>query len=100
MSCAFSVQDELNACELELSRDCSQVQLSLALNFKVLGPRVGRGMQQLQKDVQALSQEQLQDFVSCGRLSVGSVTLEQEDATLRRTFTGKSNPNIAVDGDR
>lgn len=76
------------------------MKLSLALNFKVLGPRIGRGMQELQKKVQALSQEQLQSFVTCGQLSVDGITLEQDDATIRRTFTGKSNPNIAVDGNR
>lgn len=94
------LQEELNACELELSSDCSEVPLSLTLNFKVLGPRVGRAVKTLQEEVKKLSQRQLMNFEAEGKLEVAGFVLSADDATLRRELAGASNPNIAVHGDR
>ncbi|KAL8269574.1 hypothetical protein Esti_006491 [Eimeria stiedai] len=94
------IQEELNVCELEFSTDSTEVPLSLSLNFKALGPRVGRGMQQLQAAVKELSQEQLQRFEAEGQIEVGGFVLTAEDATLGRVLAGPSKPNVAVHGDR
>lgn len=94
------IKEELNACELELSSDCCEVPLSLTLNFKALGPRVGRGMQRLQEEARKLSQEQLIKFEAEGQLELAGIVLTADDATLRRELCGAPNPNIAVHGDR
>lgn len=93
-------QEELNACELQLSSDCSEVPLSLNLNFKALGPRVGREMQKLQAEAKKLTQEQLRTFEAEGQLELAGFVLSAEDAVLRRELAGASNPNIAVHGDK
>lgn len=94
------IKEELNACELDLSSDCSEVPLSLTLNFKALGPRVGRGMQKLQEAAKKLSQEQLMNFEAEGKLEVEGFVLTADDATLRRELCGTPNPNIAMHGNR
>ncbi|KAL8425982.1 hypothetical protein Efla_000120 [Eimeria flavescens] len=94
------IKEELNVCELELSADIGEVPLCLTLNFKLLGPRVGRGMQQLQAAAKELSQQQLSQFAAEGKLEVAGFLLTAEEATLGRRLTGPSKPNVAVHGDR
>ncbi|KAL8452617.1 hypothetical protein Emag_002292 [Eimeria magna] len=92
--------EELNVCELELSMDSTEVALSLSLNFKALGPRVGKRMQKLQAAVKELSQDQLSRFEAEAQIEIEGFVLTAEDATLGRVLAGPPKPNVAVHGDR
>ncbi|OEH78111.1 putative isoleucine-tRNA synthetase [Cyclospora cayetanensis] len=94
------IKEELNTCAFEVVVDNSEVPLSLSLNFKLLGPRVGRGMQKLQEAAKQLSQAELRQFERDGQIEVAGVTLSSEEASLQRQLPGAANPNLAVHCDK
>ncbi|CDJ46205.1 isoleucine-tRNA synthetase, putative [Eimeria brunetti] len=94
------IKEELNACELVVSVDKSEAPLSLSLNFKLLGPRVGRQLQQLQAAASSCSQQQLLQFEKEGEIELAGIKLTKEDATILRQTPKLDNPNLAVTCDR
>ncbi|CDJ59587.1 isoleucine-tRNA synthetase, putative [Eimeria maxima] len=94
------IKEELNACEMEVSVDKTEAPLSLTLNFKALGPRVGKAMQQLQAAAKRCTQEQLRMFDKEGKIELAGITLSAEDASLQRELPTVDNPNLAVHCDR
>ena len=85
---------------MEVSVDKSEAPLSLTLNFKALGPRVGKALQQLQAAAKCCSQEQLRRFEKEGQIEVAGMILSADDAFIQRETPKVDNPNLAVHCDR
>ncbi|KGO81142.1 isoleucyl-tRNA synthase [Flavobacterium beibuense F44-8] len=81
------IKAEVNVKEIELMDDASDVLVKqIKPNFKVLGPRFGKDMGLISKEIQNLSQEQINEIEKSGSLDVvvsgKSITLTNEDVEI------------------
>ncbi len=81
------IKAEVNVKEIELMDDASDVLVKqIKPNFKVLGPRFGKDMGLISKEIQNFSQEQINEIEKSGSLDVvisgKSITLTNEDVEI------------------
>ena len=81
------IKAEVNVKEIELLDDASGVLVKqIKPNFKALGPRFGKDMNLISKEIQGLSPEQINEIDSKGELvldiSGKSITLTSEDVEI------------------
>jgi isoleucyl-tRNA synthetase len=81
------IMAEVNVKEIELMDDASGVLVKqIKPNFKALGPRFGKDMGLISKEIQNLSQEQIAQLDKTGELNVEvsgkSITLTSEDVEI------------------
>ncbi|MNK40603.1 Isoleucine--tRNA ligase [compost metagenome] len=81
------IMAEVNVKEIELMDDASGVLVKqIKPNFKALGPRFGKDMGLISKEIQNLSQEQITQLDKTGELNVEvsgkSITLTSEDVEI------------------
>ncbi|WP_417352363.1 isoleucine--tRNA ligase [Flavobacterium alkalisoli] len=81
------IKAEVNVKEIELMDDASGVLVKqVKPNFKVLGPRFGKDMGLISKEIQNFSQEQINEIERNGSLDVvisgKSITLTNEDVEI------------------
>ena len=81
------IKAEVNVKEIELLDDASGVLVKqIKPNFKVLGPRFGKDMGLISKEIQNLSQEQIAEIDKTGSINIEvsgkSVTLNSEDVEI------------------
>lgn len=81
------IKAEVNVKEIELMDDASGVLVKqVKPNFKVLGPRFGKDMGLISKEIQNFSQEQINEIERNGSLNVvisgKSITLTNEDIEI------------------
>jgi len=81
------IKAEVNVKEIELMDDASDVLVKqIKPNFKVLGPRFGKDMGLVSKEIQNFSQEQINEIEKSGSLDVvisgKSITLTNEDVEI------------------
>ncbi len=81
------IKAEVNVKEIELMDDASGVLVKqIKPNFKALGPRFGKDMGLISKEIQNLSQEQINELDRNGSLNVAisgkSITLTNEDVEI------------------
>ncbi|HRW58538.1 MAG TPA: class I tRNA ligase family protein, partial [Chlamydiales bacterium] len=86
---ASLIQEELNVKEIEFKKDASAfVQLIAKPNFPVLGKRFGKMVPQIQKAVQSLSQECLENFLKTNQLNLEingeSIDLSIDEVNVER----------------
>eukprot|EP00920_Eleutheroschizon_duboscqi_P022063 GHVT01053237.1.p1 GENE.GHVT01053237.1~~GHVT01053237.1.p1 ORF type:complete len:527 (+),score=111.34 GHVT01053237.1:90-1670(+) len=92
------IHDELNVLDVELSNDMALVNLRATLNFRNVGPRLGKKLTLVQAAVAELSQEALASFERDGSLEVCGEILQADDLRLHRMHGGVDDPNIQIDG--
>lgn len=95
------VEEELNVMEVTYRTDTEKVAMTAALNFKVLGKRLGKEMKAVQDAVKALSQEQLQQFERDGSITIcgHTLTAEAEELVLSREVKDLADANLDNIGD-
>jgi isoleucyl-tRNA synthetase len=81
------IKAEVNVKEIELLDDASGVLVKqIKPNFKALGPRFGKDMNLISKEIQSLSQEQINELDAKGKLSLvisgNSIILTSEDVEI------------------
>jgi isoleucyl-tRNA synthetase len=81
------IKAEVNVKEIELLDDASGVLVKqIKPNFKALGPRFGKDMGLISKEIQRFSQEQIHEIDTKGELSLvisgKSITLTSEDVEI------------------
>jgi len=81
------IKAEVNVKEIELLDDASGILIKqIKPNFKTLGPRFGKDMGLISKQIQNLSQEQINQLDASGftivELSGNSITLTKEDVEI------------------
>jgi isoleucyl-tRNA synthetase len=81
------IKAEVNVKEIELLDDASGVLVKqIKPNFKALGPRFGKDMNMIAKEIQALSAEQINELEAKGELSLvisgNSIILTSEDVEI------------------
>jgi len=81
------IKAEVNVKEIELLDDASGILIKqIKPNFKTLGPRFGKDMGLISKQIQDLSQEQINQLDASGftivELSGNSITLTKEDVEI------------------
>ncbi|WP_026703733.1 isoleucine--tRNA ligase [Flavobacterium soli] len=81
------IKAEVNVKEIELLDDASGILIKqIKPNFKTLGPRFGKDMGLISKQIQSLSQEQINQLDTSGftiiELSGNSITLTKEDVEI------------------
>ncbi len=81
------IKAEVNVKEIELLDDASGVLVKqIKPNFKALGPRFGKDMNLISKEIQNFSQEQINELEKTGSISIvvseKSITLSLEDAEI------------------
>jgi isoleucyl-tRNA synthetase len=81
------IKAEVNVKEIELLDDASGVLVKqIKPNFKALGPRFGKDMNLISKEIQALSPEQINELDVKGTLTLAisgkSITLTSEDVEI------------------
>lgn len=83
------IKEELNVKAIELIEDESGfVSISVKPNFKVLGKKIGSLMRPLQKALESLSAQQIQDIINCQAIALSvegqELELQGEELELRR----------------
>ncbi len=81
------IKAEVNVKEITLLEDASGVLVKqIKPNFKALGPRFGKDMGLIAKEIQAFSQEQINELDKLGELTISvsekSITLTVEDVEI------------------
>jgi isoleucyl-tRNA synthetase len=81
------IKAEVNVKEIELLEDASGVLIKqIKPNFKALGPRFGKDMGLIAKEIQSFSQEQINGLDKAGELTITSsgksITLTVEDVEI------------------
>lgn len=81
------IKAEVNVKEIELLEDASGVLVKqIKPNFKALGPRFGKDMGLIAKEIQAFSQEQINELDKAGEITIvssaKSITLTIEDVEI------------------
>ena len=81
------IKAEVNVKEIALLEDASGVLVKqIKPNFKALGPRFGKDMGLIAKEIQAFSQEQINELDKLGELTISvsekSITLTVEDVEI------------------
>ncbi|CAM4441634.1 isoleucine--tRNA ligase [Flavobacterium terrigena] len=81
------IKAEVNVKEIELLEDASGVLVKqIKPNFKALGPRFGKDMGLIAKEIQAFSQEQINELDKTGEITIvsseKSITLTIEDVEI------------------
>ncbi len=81
------IKAEVNVKEIELMDDASEVLVKqIKPNFKVLGPRFGKDMGLISKEIQNFSQEHINELEKNGSINVvisgKSITLTHEDVEI------------------
>jgi len=81
------IKAEVNVKEIALLEDASGVLVKqIKPNFKALGPRFGKDMGLIAKEIQAFSQEQINELDKSGELTISvsekSITLTVEDVEI------------------
>ena len=81
------IKAEVNVKEIELLEDASGVLVKqIKPNFKALGPRFGKDMGLIAKEIQAFSQEQINELDKAGQITIvsseKSITLTIEDVEI------------------
>ncbi len=81
------IKAEVNVKEIELLEDASGVLIKqIKPNFKALGPRFGKDMGLIAKEIQSFSQEQINELDKAGELTISnsgkSITLTVEDVEI------------------
>ena len=81
------IKAEVNVKEIELLEDASGVLVKqIKPNFKALGPRFGKDMGLIAKEIQGFSQDQINELDKAGEITIGysenSITLTSEDVEI------------------
>jgi isoleucyl-tRNA synthetase len=81
------IKAEVNVKEIELLEDASGVLIKqIKPNFKALGPRFGKDMGLIAKEIQSFSQDQINELDKLGELTIStsgkSITLTVEDVEI------------------
>jgi isoleucyl-tRNA synthetase len=81
------IKAEVNVKEIELLEDASGVLIKqIKPNFKALGPRFGKDMGLIAKEIQSFSQDQINELDKAGELTIStsekSITLTVEDVEI------------------
>ena len=81
------IKAEVNVKEIELLEDASGVLIKqIKPNFKALGPRFGKDMGLIAKEIQSFTQEQINELDKAGELTITSsgksITLTVEDVEI------------------
>lgn len=81
------IKAEVNVKEIELLEDASGVLIKqIKPNFKALGPRFGKDMGLIAKEIQAFSQDQINELDKAGEITIvsseKSITLTIEDVEI------------------
>jgi isoleucyl-tRNA synthetase len=101
------LKEELNIVDLELSTDTSSVVLEPALNFKVLGKKLGKDMKKVQEAAKSLSEADLKKFDTEGKVTISGYEIcrnDEEPELSEMNVTPKlkdlSDPNLESNGDK
>ena len=79
------ISEELNVKRVDVQADeASLVQLSAKANFKTLGPKLGRGVQDVAAALASLSSDALSAFLDEGSITVAGHELTAEDVIVTR----------------
>jgi isoleucyl-tRNA synthetase len=81
------IKAEVNVKEIELLEDASGVLIKqIKPNFKALGPRFGKDMGLIAKEIQSFSQDQINELDKLGEITINSseksITLTVEDVEI------------------
>ena len=80
------IAEELNVKRIDVSADeSSVVELSAKPNFKALGPRLGKEVKNLARELAGASGEQLAAFLETGEMTVGGHRLRAGEVAVNRT---------------
>jgi len=101
------LKEELNIREFTVDTDTSNVIQLPALNFKVLGKKLGKDMKKVQEALKSLSETELEKFDKDGKITIGGYEIcrNDEDPELSEmTVTPKlkdlTDPNLEANGDK
>merc|ERR1719183_2499771 len=101
------LKEELNIVDLQLSTDMSGVVLEPALNFKVLGKKLGKDMKKVQEAAKGLSEADLKKFDAEGKVTIAGYEIcrnDEEPELSEMTVTPKvkdlDDPNFESNGDK
>lgn len=87
------IKDELNVKEITWANSSNEfVQHSLKLHFKNAGPKLGKHVNEVNKKIQAVSQDEINSYLNKGYLTLlledkESVTLTEADIMLQKETT-------------
>ena len=80
------IADELNVKRIEVSSDeSSAVELTAKPNYKTLGPRLGKEVQNVARALAAATGEQLAVFLETGEMTAGGHRLRAGEVAVNRT---------------
>ena len=80
------IADELNVKRIEVSADeSSAVELTAKPNYKTLGPRLGKEVQNVARALAAATGEQLAVFLETGEMTAGGHRLRAGEVAVNRT---------------
>lgn len=88
------IQEELNAMDVVYKESAGGEKLSMTLNFKVLGKKLGKDMKAVKAAAEALSNEDLINFEKTGTIKVGGYDINADEVTLSRSIEGLDDPNL------
>lgn len=101
------LKEELNIMDLTLDTDTSSVILEPALNFRVLGKKLGKDMKKVQEAVKSLTEKELKQFDSEGTVTICGYSISRDDENpelSEMTVTPKvkdlTDPNFEANGDK
>lgn len=86
--------EELRVLEVHYRADSDMVSLSAALNFKVLGKKLGKDMKAVQEGVKSLTNDDLKKFEETGKITICGHELTSEEMSLSRSVKGIENPDL------
>ncbi len=79
------ISDELNVKDVRVEkRENDLVHITAKANFKTLGPRLGRDVQQVAAAIEALGPDELEPLLAGDAVEVAGVTVGPDDVDIRR----------------
>jgi len=93
------IEEELNVMEVLFQSLAGEVSLAATLNFKALGKKLGKDMKKVQDAVKDLTQKQLEEFESSGKIEICGYSIEGEELALSRQVKDLADPNKDVHSD-
>lgn len=93
------VKDEINAVEMKLLEKPGKERLAGAMNFKVLGKKLGKDMKACMDATKTLSQEDLVKFDTEGKITICGHEMNTEEFSVTRSVEGLDDPNMHTNKD-
>lgn len=93
-------KSEINAWNVELTNDWEHMcVLKTIPNWKDLGKRLGKDMKTVAKEVNALTQDKIVEFMKIGSMTIAGHVLTTDDIVVKREFNGDSKKYEAMVSD-